>query len=64
MDREQKRKRTIKVVRMFEPDRLSQLNLETAYERLLPYDQYRFMLPEHESEKLAVDQALKEEVSV
>lgn len=64
MDQERKRKRTIKVVRIFELDRMSQMNMQTAYEHILPDDQYRFMLPEQEPEKLAVDQARKEEVSV
>lgn len=64
MDQERKRKRTIKVVRMFEPDRMSSINLPTAYEQTLPDDQYWFILPEQEPEKRAVDQARKAEVSV
>lgn len=49
MCREPKRKRTLLVKRMFEPDRMSLVNLQTAYEQLLPPRQYRVISLEQSS---------------
>jgi hypothetical protein len=46
MCREPKRKRTLLVKRMFEPDRMSIINLQTAYEQLIPPHQYRVISSE------------------
>jgi hypothetical protein len=46
MRREVKRKRTLGMRRMFEPDRMSSVHLQMAYEQLLPPRQYRIATPE------------------
>jgi len=62
MEPEPKKPRTLKVKRMFEPDRISATNLQTAYEQILPTKQYRIVLPQRPGEQLEFEQAWKERV--
>lgn len=45
MGRKPKQKRTVRVKRMFEPDRMSSVNLQSAYEQLIPPHQYCVVMP-------------------
>jgi hypothetical protein len=60
MEKGQKEPRTLKVKRMFEPDRIATINLQTAYEQVVPIKQYRMILPEAPGEKLEIMQEQKE----
>ena len=60
MEPESKELRTLKVKRMFEPDRISPLNLQTAYEQILPTKQYRIVLPKRPDQPLELEQEWKE----
>ena len=51
MHQERKQKRTLQVKRMFEPDRMASVNLQVAYEQVVPLGQYRIISPERISEK-------------
>jgi hypothetical protein len=57
---ESKELRTLKVKRMFEPDRISPLNLQTAYEQILPTKQYRIVLPKRPDQPLELELEWKE----
>lgn len=46
MHQERKQKRTLQVKRMYEPDRMAPVNLQVAYEQVVPPDQYRIISPE------------------
>jgi hypothetical protein len=63
MDQGQKKSRTLKVKRMFEPDRIASISLQTAYEQVLPTKQYRIVLPELPGEKPEIMQEQKERAS-
>ena len=64
MGRKTKQKRTIRVKRMFEPDRLSNVNLQIAYEQLIPPQQYWVGPIEQRTGNPAEGLALREEVTV
>lgn len=49
---------------MFEPDRIAAINLQTAYEQVLPTKQYRIVLPEPPGEKPEIMQEQKERAIV
>ena len=51
MNQERKQKRILQVKRMFEPDRMAAVNLQVAYEQVVPSDQYRIISPERISKK-------------
>jgi len=51
MHQEPKPKRILQVTRMFEPDRMAPVNLQVAYEQVMPSDQYRILSLEQMSEK-------------
>jgi len=63
MHQERKRKRTLQVIRIFEPDRMAPVNLQFAYEQVVSSDQYRILTPEAISEKLEKIMHTAEEVS-
>ena len=54
MHQERKPKRTLRVKRMFEPDRMAPVNLQVAYEQVVPTDQYRIsrLSKNRETEKI------------
>jgi hypothetical protein len=52
--------RPLKVKRMFEPDRTSPINLQTAYEQILPTKLYRIVLPKPPDEPLGIEPKQKE----
>ena len=62
MGRKAKQKWTIRVKRMFEPDRLSNVNLQIAYEQLIPPQQYCVGPIEQRTGNPAEGLALREEV--
>lgn len=64
MDQGQKKSRALKVKRMFEPDRIAAINLQTAYEQVLPTKQYRIVLLEPPGEKPEIMQEQKERAIV
>jgi hypothetical protein len=64
MGRKPKQKRTIKVKRMFEPDRLSNVNLQIAYEQLIPPQQYCIVPMEQRTGKPSEEIPIREEVLV
>lgn len=64
MGRKTKQKRTIRVKRMFEPDRLSNVNLQNAYEQLIPPQHYCIVPMEQRTGKPSEGLALREEVMV
>ena len=59
-----KRKRILRVTRMFDPDRMAPVNLQVAYEQVVPSDQYRILSLEQISEQLEKILHRVEEVSV
>jgi hypothetical protein len=63
MEQGKKELRRLKVKRMFEPDRTAPINLQSAYEQILPTKQYRIVLPEPPGEKLEILQVQKERVA-
>ena len=46
MHQEQKKKRMLRVHRKYEPDRISAINLQTAYEQVVPSWRYRVIVLE------------------
>ena len=46
MRQEQKKKRMLRVHRKYEPDRISPINLQTAYEQVVPLWRYRIIVLE------------------
>ena len=64
MHQEPKPKRIFRVTRMFEPDRMAPVNLQVAYEQVVPSDQYRILSLEQISEQLEKNLHRVEEVSV
>ena len=62
MHQERKQKRTLQVKRMFEPDRMASVNLQVAYEQVVPRGQYRIITPEQFSEKSEMILPKEEEV--
>jgi hypothetical protein len=62
MHQERKQKRTLQVKRMFEPDRMALVNLQVAYEQVVPLGQYRIITPEQFSEKSEMILPKEEEV--
>jgi len=52
MNRELKKKRTLRVKRMYEPDRMAPINLQVAYEQVVPPRHYRLLITEQGCEKL------------
>lgn len=64
MNREPKRERTIRVKWMYEPDRMGPTHLQVAYEKVVPPEHYRLMIPEQSSERLETDLHPVEEVAV
>jgi hypothetical protein len=62
MHQERKKERTLQVKRMFEPDRMAPVNLQVAYEQVVPPDQYRIVSPEHISEESEMSLPMVEEV--
>ncbi len=41
MNQERTKKQTLRVVRMFEPDRMASVNLQVVYEKVVPTEQYQ-----------------------
>ena len=64
MNQERKKKPTLRGVRMFEPDRMASLNLQVAYEQIVPADHYRILSSKKEVEKLDKILPVVAEVSV
>jgi len=64
MNQERKKKPTLRVVRMFEPDRMASVNLQVAYEKVVPTDQYWIFSSKKEVEKLDKILPVLEEVSI
>lgn len=64
MEPEPKEPRRLKVKRMFEPDRISPLNLQSAYEQILPTKQYRIVLPQRRNQPLEFEREWKERTSL
>jgi hypothetical protein len=62
MGRKTKQKRTIRVKRMFEPDRLSNVNLQSAYEQLIPPQHYWVGPIAQRTDKPAEGLALRAEI--
>lgn len=60
MEPEPKEPRTLQVKRMFEPDRTSTINLQIAYEQILPTKPYRIVLPKPPGEPLEIEPKQKE----
>ena len=60
MRQEQKGKPTLRVIRMFEPDRMASVNLLVAYEQLVPTEKYRLCASKQETEKLEILPMLEE----
>jgi hypothetical protein len=63
MHQERKRIRTLRVIRMYEPDRMAPANLQFAYEQVVSSDQYRILTPKPKSEELEKILHITEEVS-
>jgi hypothetical protein len=62
MQQERKQKRTLQVKRIFEADRMAPVNLQVAYEQVVPSDQYWIISPERNSEKPEMSLPMLEEV--
>jgi len=62
MGRKPKQKRTFRVKRMYEPDRMSIVNLQSAYEQLIPPQRYWVVALEPGTIKQSEELPLKEEV--
>ena len=63
MNQERKKKPTLRVVRMFEPDRMASVNMQVAYEQVVPTEQYRIHSLKREAEKSDKILSVVEEVS-
>jgi hypothetical protein len=64
MNQERKKKPTLRVVRMFEPDRIASINLQVAYEKVVPTEQYQVFSSEKEVDKSDKILPVLEEVSI
>jgi hypothetical protein len=64
MLREPKRRRTLKVTPIFEPDRIARVNLQVAYERIVSPYHCRIISPNPRAEKVEKGLHPKEEVKV
>jgi len=64
MNQELKKKPTLRVVRMCEPDRMASVNLQVAYEKVVPTEQYRIFSLKKEVEKSDKISTVLEEVSI
>lgn len=53
MNRELNRRRNLMVMPIFEPDRMSAINLQVAYARLVPAQRHRSVLAKPEAGKVA-----------
>jgi hypothetical protein len=62
MKQKRQRPQTLKVQRMYEPDRISPMNLQTAYESLVPPQHYRLVASAPHAEKVETSIPKKEEV--
>ncbi|HEY5730134.1 MAG TPA: hypothetical protein VIS72_08800 [Anaerolineales bacterium] len=62
MHQEQKKKRMLRVHRKYEPDRISAINLQTAYEQVVPSRRYRVIVLELKCETKPKVLKLAEEV--
>ena len=62
MHQERKKERTLQVKRMFEPDRMAPVNLQVAYEQVVPPDQYRIISPEQIADGPEMNLPMEEEV--
>lgn len=60
METEPKEPRTLQVKRMFEPDCTSTMNLQLAYEQILPTKPSRIVLPKPPGEPLDSEPKQKE----
>jgi len=49
---------------MFEPDRMASVNLQFAYEEVMPTEQYRLLSSKQETEKMDKELPVVEEVAV
>lgn len=64
MSQERKQKPILRVVRMFEPDRMASVNLQVAYEKVIPAEQYQILSSKKEAEKSNKILSVEKEVSV
>ena len=64
MNQERTKKPTLRVVRMFEPDRMASVNLQVAYEKVVPTEQYQIFSLKKEVEKPDKILPVLEEVSL
>jgi hypothetical protein len=64
MRQERKVKSTYRVIGMFEPDRMASVNLQFAYEEVMPTEQYRLLSSKQGTEKSNKELLVVEEVSV
>jgi hypothetical protein len=64
MRQEWKKKPSYRVIRMFEPDRMASVNLQFAYEEVMPKEQYRLLSSKPEVEQSDKVLPVAEEVSV
>jgi hypothetical protein len=66
MKPKRQRRLTIEVQAMFEPDRIARMNLQAAYEKIIPPQRFRMVspTPESGSEEIAVPVSPREEVTV
>jgi hypothetical protein len=62
MHQERKQKRTLQVKRMYEPDRMAPVNLQVAYEQVVPPDQYRIISSEMISKEPGMILPMEKEV--
>ncbi|NTU65569.1 MAG: hypothetical protein HGB05_19750 [Chloroflexi bacterium] len=58
------KKTTLRVVQMFEPDRMASINLQVAYEKVVPTEQYRIFSLKKEVEKSDKILPVLEEVTI
>ncbi len=63
MKQKLQRPQTLKVQRMYEPDRISPMNLQTAYENLVSPQHYRLVASAPHAEKVETLTSKKEEVT-
>jgi hypothetical protein len=64
MKQKRTKKPTLRVVRMFEPDRMASINLQVAYEKVVPTERYRISSSKKEVEKLDKVLPVLEEVTI
>jgi hypothetical protein len=51
MHQERKWRPTLRVIRRYEPDRMAPVNLQVAYEKVVPTEQYRILFLKQEPKK-------------